>query len=207
MPLFSKGPLPNDILQNIDPLVLIIFIPIFDKLIYPTLRRFNINFKPISRITCGFLCASLAMAWTAFVQHLIYSTGPNYTFTPPACPTCQKYNNITVAWQIPSYFLIAISEIFAAITGLEYAYMQAPASMKSIIMSFLLFTTAIGSALNFALLPVTVNPRLLWMYTSLSIVAAAVGIIFYIVFRDDQKQQGSSQQQQQQQTELEKAID
>jgi len=129
------------------------------------------------------------MAWTALVQHLIYSTGPNYSFTNPPCSTCQQYNNITVAWQVPSYFLIAISEIFASITGLEYAYTNAPASMKSIIMSFFLFTSAIGSALNFALLPVTVNPKLVWMYGSLSIVAFVTGIIFYIVFRNEHKQQ------------------
>jgi POT family proton-dependent oligopeptide transporter len=61
--------------------------------------------------------------------------------------------------------------------------------MKSIIMSFFLFTSAIGSALNFALLPVTVDPKLLWMYTSLSIVAFVTGIIFYIVFRNEHKQQ------------------
>ena len=153
------------------------------------LRRLNINFKPTLRITCGFICVSVAMGWTALVQHLIYSTGPNYSFTPEPCPTCQKYNNITVAWQIPSYFIIAISEIFTIITGLEYAYTQAPASLKSIIMSFFLFTSAIGSALNFALLPVTKNPKLLWMYTALAIVAFVVGIIFYIVFRNESEQQ------------------
>lgn len=166
------------------------------------------NFKPILRITCGFLCASMAMAWTAFVQHLIYSSGPNYQFTNPPCSTCQKYNNITVAWQIPSYFFIAISEIFAAITGLEYAYTQAPASMKSIVMSILLFTTAVGSALNFALIPVTVNPKLLWMYASLSIVAFVVAVIFYIVFRNDHKEQESTKEipmeSHEQQAELEK---
>ena len=125
------------------------------------------------------------MAWTAFVQHLIYSTGPNYAFGNDPCATCQKHNNITVAWQVPSYFLIAISEIFAAITGLEYAYTHAPASMKSIIMSLYLLTSAVGSALNFALIPVTVNPKLLWMYGSLSIVAAVTGIIFFMVFRKE----------------------
>ena len=127
------------------------------------------------------------MAWTAFVQHLIYTTGPNYKFDPKPCPTCQKYNNITVAWQIPSYVLIAISEIFASITGSEYAYTNAPATMKSIVMSVFLFTSAIGSALNFALIPVLVDPKLLWMYASLAIVAFTVGIIFYIIFRNDHK--------------------
>ncbi|CAF1487195.1 unnamed protein product [Adineta ricciae] len=184
----NVGSLPNDILQNIDPLVLIIFIPLFDKVIYPLLRRCRINFKSTIRITCGFLLASASMAWTAFVQHLIYSTGPNYSFTQTPCPTCQKYNDISVAWQIPSYFLIAISEIFAQITGLEYAYTHAPASMKSIVLSMFLLTTAIGSALNFALVPITVNPKLMWMYASLSIVSFLVGIVFYIVFRKEDSQ-------------------
>ncbi|CAF4325551.1 unnamed protein product, partial [Adineta steineri] len=182
----NVGPLPNDVLQNIDPLVLIVFIPIFDKVIYPTLRRFKIKFPSIVRITCGFICVSIAMAWAAFVQHQIYSTGPNYDFTKP-CPGCPRFNNIVVAWQIPTYFFIAISEIFASITGLEYAFTQAPASMKSIVMSLYLFTSAIGSTLNFTLVPVTVNPKLLWMYTSLSIMSFSVGILFFLIFRNEQK--------------------
>jgi hypothetical protein len=49
---------PDDVLQNIDPTILVISIPIFDKSIYPTLRRFNIKFISIPRITCGFLNSS-----------------------------------------------------------------------------------------------------------------------------------------------------
>ncbi|CAF4706872.1 unnamed protein product, partial [Rotaria sp. Silwood2] len=94
------------------------------------------------------------MAWAAVVQNQIYATGPNYSFLNELEEGQQKYNDITVAWQTPTYFFIAISEIFASITGLEYAFTQAPASMKSIVMSLFLFTSAIGSALNFALVPV-----------------------------------------------------
>ncbi|CAF3732827.1 unnamed protein product [Rotaria socialis] len=181
----NVGPLPNDLLQNIDPIALLIFIPIFDKLVYPTLRRLNIKFGSISRITCGFFCISIAMAWTTLVQHLIYVSGPNFNYTTKPCPTCQTFNNITVAWQIPSYFFIAISEIFASIAGIEYAFTHAPSSMKSVVMSFFLFTSAIGSALSFALLPITVDPDLMWMYASLSIVSFFVGIIFFLLFRTE----------------------
>ncbi|CAF0874988.1 unnamed protein product [Didymodactylos carnosus] len=180
--------LPNDILINIDPIVLVIFIPIFDKIIYPTLRKYKCQFSYILRITFGFYTAAIAMAWTAIVQNQIYITGPNFNYAPSPCAECQAFNNVNVAWQVPSYFFIAISEIFASITGLEYAFAKAPASMKSIIMSIFLFTSAIGSALSIALIPVTKNPKLLWMYTSLAVVACIVGTIFYICFRNDDKE-------------------
>ncbi|CAF1015355.1 unnamed protein product [Rotaria magnacalcarata] len=185
----NVGPLPNDVLQNINYIIALIFIPIFDLLVYPALRRYNIGFTSISRMTCGFFLGSIAMAWTAFVQHLIYSTSPNYDYTTKPCQECQKFNNITVAWQIPSYFLISISEVFAAITGLEYAYTKAPASMKSVVVSLFLLTTAIGNALSFVFLPLAVDPKLLWVYVSLAIVTFIMATLFFLRFRNEQKKE------------------
>lgn len=57
----------------------------------------------------------------------------------------------TVWWwhhHSPSYVLIAFSEIFASITGLEYAYTKAPKNMKSLVMAVFLFTSALASALG-----------------------------------------------------------
>lgn len=182
------GPLPNDILQNIDPIVIVIFIPIFDKLIYPGLRRCKINFPAIARIFCGFLCVAVGMGWTALVQHLIYRNDPDcYYAANPNGNVCPSDNKINVAWQIPTYFFIAISEIFASVSGLEYAFTQAPASMKAIVMSLFLFTSAVGSILNIALVPVSVNPKILWMYAALGIQAFVFGIVFFFVFRNDHK--------------------
>jgi len=41
-------------------------------------------------------------------------------------------NDLSVFWQIPAFILIGLSEIFTSVTGLEYAYTKAPASMKSL---------------------------------------------------------------------------
>ena len=66
---------PNDVINNLDPLALIIFIPIFDLFLYPGLRRIGINFTPIKRITAGFLTGSASMIWAAVLQHYIYKVG------------------------------------------------------------------------------------------------------------------------------------
>lgn len=47
--------IPNDIMQNIDPLTIIIFIPIIDRFVYPGLRKIGIPFRPVTRITMGFV--------------------------------------------------------------------------------------------------------------------------------------------------------
>jgi POT family proton-dependent oligopeptide transporter len=63
---------PNDVINNLDPLTLLIFIPICDLFVYPGLRKIGVNFTPIKRITAGFLFGSVAMIWAAVVQHYIY---------------------------------------------------------------------------------------------------------------------------------------
>lgn len=124
--------IPNDIMHNINPLTIIIFIPIMDRLVYPFLRRMGIPFKPITRITTGFLVGSLAMSWAAIVQHLIYRSPPCYRF--PSADSCESgHNKVHVAIQTPAYFFIGLAEIFGSITGLEYAYTKAPPSMKSFV--------------------------------------------------------------------------
>ena len=42
--------------------------------------------------------------------------------------------SLNVWAQTPSYVLIAVSEILASITGLEYAFTKAPTSMRSLVM-------------------------------------------------------------------------
>ena len=49
---------------------------------------------------------------------------------------------------ITSYIFIAISEIFASITALEYAYTKAPKNMRSLVMAINLFTSAVSAALG-----------------------------------------------------------
>jgi POT family proton-dependent oligopeptide transporter len=46
------------------------------------------------------------------------------------------------------YVLIAFSEIFASITGLEYAFTKAPTNMRSLVMSVFLFTSAASAAIG-----------------------------------------------------------
>lgn len=179
--------IPNDLMQNFDPIAVIVFVPIMDRLVYPLLRKMRIPFKPISRITFGFWVASLAMAYAAIVQHFIYSAGPCYEH--PLCPASEvdgvaQGNNVHIAIQTPAYVLIGISEIFASATGYEYAYTKAPPRMKSFVQALFLLTNAFGSALGEAFIPALFDPAILWMYVGLACGTFLVGFLIWFIFHD-----------------------
>ncbi|KAI7901750.1 MFS peptide transporter [Cokeromyces recurvatus] len=174
----QTGNVPNDIMQNINPLTLVLFIPIMDSVIYPGIRKMGFHFGPIARITSGFVFAAFAMAYAAGVQTIIYNSGPYYDN-----PSGSNKNDVSAALIIPAYILIGISEIFASITGLEYAYRKAPEKMKSLVMAIFLLTNCFGSILGFALVSVAYNPKLKWMYAGISIAMGICAPLFYFCHR------------------------
>jgi dipeptide/tripeptide permease len=161
--------LPNDMLPTLNPLTIILLIPLMDRIIYPFLRtHYHLALTPTTRISLGFLVAALAMAYAGGLQIAIYRA---------------PSNSIHIAYQTPAYVLIAVSEILASITGLEVAYAKAPENMKSFIMSLFLLTSAGGSALGIVIAPLARNPYLQWMYFGLAVAAAGTGLAFWRMFR------------------------
>ncbi|KAM4626118.1 solute carrier family 15 member 2 [Discoglossus pictus] len=56
-------------------------------------------------------------------------------------------NSFHVAWQIPQYVLLSAGEVMFSVTGLEFSYSQAPASMKSVLQAGWLLTVAFGNVI------------------------------------------------------------
>lgn len=54
-------------------------------------------------------------------------------------------NSVHMLWLIPQYLIITISEVMFSITGLEFSFTQAPATMKSVLQAAWLLTTAFGN--------------------------------------------------------------
>jgi len=103
--------IPNDLMQDFDPISILLFVPISNFLILPFIRNRGIHFHPTARISLSIMCV-------AIIQHLIYISPPCYS-GPLRCPGAfdnndiAHGNNINVATQSPAYVFIGISEIFA----------------------------------------------------------------------------------------------
>lgn len=177
---------PNDILANLNPFSLIILIPICDLVIYPALRKAGINFSPIKKITLGFYTGTAAMIWACVVQAYIYKYSPCGRYA--AGEDCEP-TSINVWAQTGSYVLIALSEVLASITGLEYAFTKAPRNMRSLVMAVYLFATAVAAAIGQALVSLSADPLLVWNYGVVGVLSFIGGTGFWLQYRGLDKQE------------------
>lgn len=125
--VFGFEILPQQV-QAVNPVLILVLTPLFVGWLYPMIAKSGFAFTVHRKIAVGYLLliASFAVIW--FVQ-LGVDAG-----TQPS-----------VWWQFLAYFLQTAAEILVYLTGLEFAYAQAPQSMKSTIMSFWLLTISLGN--------------------------------------------------------------
>ncbi|OMP84971.1 putative peptide transporter ptr2 [Diplodia seriata] len=173
--------IPNDVLSNLDPFALIILIPIIDLFVYPALRKAGINFTPIKKIAAGFFTGSMAMVWACVLQYYIYKDSECGDF--PSNDGCANVG-INVWAQTGAYVLIALSEIFASITSLEYGFSKAPKNMRSLVAAFALFMSAISAAIGEAFNPLSADPLLVWNYGSMAVISFVGGSLFWLSYRE-----------------------
>lgn len=60
----------------------------------------------------------------------------------------QAPSSVSVLYQIPQYLIMTMGEILFSISGLQLAYSQSPASMKSVLQASWLLTVAVGNILD-----------------------------------------------------------
>ena len=119
-------------LQFLNPLEIMIFIPLFDRMIYPWMETRGFDITPIRRMEYGMFLAAVSFAISALLEQIIQDQDPM---------------SVSVAWQVPQITVLTIAEILLNVTGLEFAYTHAPANMQAFILSLYLFMTAIGNGL------------------------------------------------------------
>lgn len=130
------GVLEAEQIQLLNPLLVVLLVPLFEFGLYPLARKIGLSTKELRRMWVGMLVIAGSFVVAAFLQLKIDDS---------------QEGTVSVFWQIPQFALLSVGEIMVSITGLEFAYKQAPKSMKSVIMACFLLTTAIGNALVVAI--------------------------------------------------------
>ncbi|KAF2720992.1 peptide transporter PTR2-A [Polychaeton citri CBS 116435] len=176
----------NDTIQAFSPIACVLLCPVIQSVLYPSLQKYGTPFGPIARMTWAFIVMGAGMSIVAGLQKLIYTKGPCYQ-APLACPASNGGsipNDVSVWVQTPVYFLIAFAEILGFTTLSEYSYSKAPKDMRSLVQAFRQISAGLGSALGMALSPVAVDPKVMYLYTGLTVVMILSAPLFWVAFRN-----------------------
>ncbi|MEY2482450.1 MAG: proton-dependent oligopeptide transporter, family [Verrucomicrobiota bacterium] len=168
---FGMTLLPAQV-QTANPILILLFIPLVNYVIYPLVDRF-FTLTPLRKIGIGlFLTAgSYVVIW--FVQQMIDGGGKP-----------------SVNWQFLAYIILTLGETMVSITGLEFSYTQAPNKMKSAVMALWLFTVSMGNlftaGVNYFIRnddgTVKLNDQQYFLFFAGLMFAAAVVFVFVAMF-------------------------
>ncbi|XP_036946325.1 solute carrier family 15 member 1-like [Acanthopagrus latus] len=67
-----------DQMQTVNPILILILVPVMDSVIYPLIAKCKLNFSPLKRMTVGMFLAALAFIAAALVQIQIDETLPTF---------------------------------------------------------------------------------------------------------------------------------
>ncbi|MES2731948.1 MAG: POT family MFS transporter [Bacteroidota bacterium] len=115
-------------IQTVNPFFLLTLIPVFTYGIYPFFEKLGIKTTPLRRIGTGLALTALSFVVIALIQEQI-----------------DAGHQPSIGWQLIAYFILSAGEVLVSITGLEYAYTQAPKSMKSTMSAIWFLMVAIGN--------------------------------------------------------------
>ncbi|XP_021271961.1 solute carrier family 15 member 1 [Numida meleagris] len=88
---FGALQIQPDQMQTVNPILIVIMVPVVDAVIYPLIQKCKINFTPLRKITVGMFLAGLAFVAAALVQVQIDKTLPVF---PAAGQTQIKVINL-----------------------------------------------------------------------------------------------------------------
>lgn len=167
-------------MQSVNPLMIMTLVPIMTWWLYPLLGKLA---SPLKRISFGLLLGGLSFVAVAWLQQRV-----------------EAGEKLSILWQLLPYFILTTGEVLVSTTGLEFAFREAAASMKSTIMGFWNLTVAMG---NLVVMVITsalggpggassVTPGRFMLYAGITFGATVVFIVIaqFYKYRDPLAAQG-----------------
>ncbi|KAF3482143.1 PTR2-domain-containing protein [Arthroderma uncinatum] len=176
--------IPNDALASLNPICVLIAVPMFESYLYPYMHKFNLPSRATVRMSIGFALTAASMAIASGVQQVVYNAPPCYNM-PLECPASENGNipnQVSVFLQVPIFVTGAMGEVLWLVAGSEYAYNKAASHMKSTLQAFTILTAALNSVLGLAVAPAAHNPNLTILFASIAGAMGATTVAFGLIF-------------------------
>ncbi|KAF4677056.1 hypothetical protein FOZ60_000352 [Perkinsus olseni] len=131
--------MPAQMMQNVDPIAVVLTSVLVDTVLFPLLKRFNLMPPVLVRFCIGSLCGAASLLVALGVEYMVMS---------------QPVFSVSIWWQIPQFWLIAAGEIFLISTSYEVAFTHSPGALKAVASAFNLCFFSISNVLSAVLFQV-----------------------------------------------------
>ena len=153
-------------MQALNPALVMILIPFNNLVLFPLLRRRGYEPTALRRMTIGMAFTGLSWIVVGLMQLAI-----------------DRGDALTILWQLLPYALLTFGEVLVSATGLEFAYSQAPESMKGVLMSFWNLTVTVGNLWVLLANAGVKNETVFWVHTKTTgLSVTAFQMFFFAVF-------------------------
>ncbi|XP_062113156.1 protein NRT1/ PTR FAMILY 8.3-like [Humulus lupulus] len=138
--------IPPAALATCNTAVVLLVVPLYDKVLVPIVRRFTHNekgFTELQRIGIGLFVSILSMSAAAVVEmyRLCLARELGLADKKVVVP-------LSILWQVPQYVLVGISQVFTCIGQIEFFYEESPRTMRSLCSALMLLTLSLGFYLS-----------------------------------------------------------
>ena len=160
--------------QAVNPFLILVLIPTFAYGVYPLFDKI-FPMTPLRKVSIGLFLTAIAFSASALIEeNIARGYKPN------------------IGWQFLAYVLLTSAEVMVSITALEFAYTQAPKSMKSFIMGIYFLGVALGNLFTSAVNSFIQNEdgsvklegaSYYWFFTGLMAITAVVFIFVALRYK------------------------
>ncbi len=152
--------------NNLNAFFIVVFVPVFTYLVYPWMQRRGFRVTALRKMIVGMVLTVISFVAAGLLQRAIDTNAAAGTAPP------------TVAWQTIQYLLITWAEILVSITGLEFAYGEAPEGTKSTVMAFWFLVISLGDLVAGVILQLNKfeGQSEFYFFASLTVIATLVFI-------------------------------
>jgi proton-dependent oligopeptide transporter, POT family len=129
-------------MQLVNPALVMLLIPLNNLVVFPWLRKRGWPLTALGKMTVGMALAGVSFAITGVIQLAMDRASLQIDVTGATAQISTE--KVWIYLQIIPYVFLTLGEVLVSATGLEFAYSQAPKSMKGVIMSFFNLTVTVG---------------------------------------------------------------
>ncbi|KAF3336700.1 protein NRT1/ PTR FAMILY 5.10-like protein [Carex littledalei] len=143
----SSLELPPAAIQSVGSLAILVFIPVYDQILVPFVRKFTkhpTGITMLQRIGIGMVISALTVVVSALVETKRLKVARDFDLVDQPNATIP----MSWWWMVPQYLLIGIGDVFTIVGLQEFFYDQMPIHFRSLGLALYLSVIGIGSFIS-----------------------------------------------------------